>query len=340
MKLETMWEVATSGRVRALSGMLGLAAPFYRVQFLVTAARAGLLRLLAAEPRDAAAIARTLEIAEGDTAALEAWLEVGVSVGDLELSGGRYALDGALAKALARPENDDLLAMMEEVQSLHARLVSDTPALLRKGEKLTLKDQDGEVIARSSRLLEPLVREAVAMVIPEKGPLRVLEVGCGSGVYLRHMHERNPEATIVGRELQPEVAEAARRNLAAWGVSGRVTVETGDVRTRDAGDAFDVVTLHNNIYYFEEANRPAVLRDIARHLAPGGSMLLTTACRGGSPGVAVLSLWGAMTAGCGRLPAPEELRAQMREAGLDPVTARNIGAPLESFWAFVGKKAG
>ena len=340
MKLETMWEVATSGRVRALSGMLGLAAPFYRVHFLVAAARAGVLRLLASEPRGAKALARAMELADADAVALEAWLEVGLSLGDLELSEGLYSLDGVLAKALARPENDDLLAMMEEIQALHARLVGETPALLKRGERLSLKDQDGEVIARSSRLLEPFVREAIAMVIPETGPLRVLEVGCGSGTYLRHMHDRSPEATIVGRELQPDVAEAARRNLASWGVSGRVTVETGDVRTREAGEPFDVVTLHNNIYYFEEAVRPAVLRDVAKHLAKGGTMLLTTACRGGSPGVAVLSLWGAMTADCGRLPSAEELTAQMREAGLESVTARNIGAPLESFWAIVGKKAG
>jgi len=338
MKLETMWEMATSGRVRALSGMLALSAPFYRVHFLVAAAKARVLTLLGAEPRSAAELARAMDLPEADVSALTAWLEVGLSLGDLEFVDGKYSLDGPLAKALARPENDDLLAMMEEVQALHARLVGETPALLAKGERLSLRDQDGEVIARSSRLLEPLVREAIAMVVPERGPLRVLEVGCGSGTYLRHMHERNPEATIVGRELQPDVADAARENLSKWGVTARVTVETGDVRERPAGETFDVVTLHNNIYYFEEAARPGVLRDVAKHLAPGGSMLLTTACRGGSPGVAVLSLWGAMTRGCGRLPTAPELTGQMREAGLEAVTARHVGAPLESFWAFVGKK--
>jgi hypothetical protein len=42
-----------------------------------------------------------------------------------------------------------------------------------------------------------------------------------------------------------------------------------------------------------------------------------------------------MTAGCGRLPEPTELVAQLEAAGFSGVTARSL-IPGESFYAFVG----
>lgn len=337
MKLETLWTVATSGRVRAMGSVLGLANAHYRLVFLVAAAKAGLLRLLAAEPRSSAAAAEAQGLPENARTAFAAWLDVGVALGELSLDGDRLALASPLARALAVPENDDLLAMMDELQSLHTRLARDTPVLLARGERLTLDDQDGEVIARSSRLLEPFVEEAIALAVPKQGACRVLEVGCGSGVYLRFMAERNPQLTARGVELQPKVAEAAAKNLAAWGVEGRVSVAAGDVRGLAPDERYDVVTLHNNIYYFEEAARTEVLRGLLARLVPGGTLLVTTACRGGSAAIAMLNLWGAMTQGCGRLPTSEELSAQLRDAGAVEVRAHHVGAPVQSFWAFTAK---
>jgi SAM-dependent methyltransferase len=143
----------------------------------------------------------------------------------------------------------------------------------------------------------------------------------------------------VGLELQPDVACQARANLEAWGVSDRVRIETQDLRDRPAEPAFDLVTLHNNIYYFPVPERVTVLRHAASFLVPGGKLLVTTTCRGGSPSGAVLDLWGEMTEGCGGLPEPGALCGQMREAGLAMVTSRNVGAPLERFFSFVGSRA-
>ena len=79
--------------------------------------------------------------------------------------------------------------------------------------------------------------------------MRLLEVGCGSGTYIRYATDRNSELTALGLELQPQVADMARRNLAAWGLSDRAEIETGDIRERKPTPVFDLVTLHNNLYY-------------------------------------------------------------------------------------------
>jgi SAM-dependent methyltransferase len=149
--------------------------------------------------------------------------------------------------------------------------------------------------------------------------------------------ERNAELSVTGLELQPEVAEQARRNLRSWGADARATVETGDVRTYAFREPFDVVTMHNNIYYFAETEQVAVLRHVRSLLRPDGRLLLTTACRGGSASVMVLSLWGAMTAGCSRVATPEELTARIDDAGFVEVTARNLAAPVDAFYAFTGR---
>jgi SAM-dependent methyltransferase len=77
-----------------------------------------------------------------------------------------------------------------------------------------------------------------------------------------------------------------------------------DVRTRAPHADFDLATLHNNIYYFPVVERVAVLRHVQAFLKPGGRLLVTTVCRGPGVAVDILNLWGAMTSGCGRLPAP------------------------------------
>lgn len=338
MKLSTALSLATGGRMRVMKAVLDVATEATRAHFLVGAARAGVLRALAREPLDERQLASRCEIPAG-SGGLRAWLEVGLGLGELRLQSGRWSLKGRLARALAAERNDDLAAILEEVATLHATLLHETPRRLREARPFTLADQDGALIARSSRVLEPLVSEVVAEHVPPRGPFRLLEVGCGSGVYLRRAAERNPDLTAVGLELQAEVAERARANLAAWGMDGRVRVETQDLRDRSPEPAFDLVTLHNNIYYFPVPERVAVLRHAASFLVPGGKLLLTTVCPGGSPSGAVLNLWGAMTEGCGGLPEPDALCAQLREAGLRAPRCRNVGAPLERFYSFVGTLA-
>jgi SAM-dependent methyltransferase len=338
MKIATALSLVTSGRVRTMKAVLDLAAETTRAHFLVGAARAGVLRALAGGPLDGTDLAERIGAPVG-SAGLRAWLRVGVALGELREEAGRWGLDGRLARALAQERNDDLAAILEEVATLHVRLLHETPTRLREQRPFTLADHDGALVARSSRVLEPLLAEVVAEHVPLQGSFHLLEVGCGSGVYLRHAAERNPELQALGLELQPDVARQARANLESWGVSERVRVETQDLRERPAEPAFDLVTLHNNIYYFPVLERVAVLRHAAGFLVPGGKLLLTTACPGGSPSAAVLDLWGEMTDGCGGLPEPEALRGQLRQAGLAKVSSRNVGSPLERFFSFVGTRA-
>ena len=332
MSLKPFFSLLREGRLTALLGVGAGLKSFYKLTYLAAAGEAGLLNRLAGGPATFDSLAEFCAANGQGIEALEAWLQMGVRLRLLSLGPRGYALRG-LAKALARPENDAALAMVEEVAGLHHKLIAGTLPKIRSRDLWSLADQDGELIARSSRVLEAFQAEVIAHTFPERGTARLLEIGCGSGIYLRYATGRNASLTAVGLELQPEVAEMARKNLRSWGLEGRVKVEDGDFRARIPGELFDIATLYNNIYYFPVEERVALLEHIGRFLRPGGFLLLTTCCQGGSLGTEALNLWGAGTKGAGRLPAELELVDQLRKAGYGRVKTRNM-IPGERFVAF------
>lgn len=335
MKLSTLWSLLRDGRLPLLLKLSRLLNSNYRTNFLSAAASSGLLELLAAGPLPFQEIAAHLAPDPACHDALNAWLEVGIKLGDLQQAEQGYALGSRLAKKLADPKHDYAAAFLEEAVVLHSDLIHRFPVLAKENRRFTLADQDGELIARSSRVIEPLVCEAIDTALPKTGACRLLEVGCGSGVYLKYSLERNPQLIALGIELQPQVAEVARRNLEGWGLKQRADIVTGDIRDKTPRPVFDLATLHNNIYYFPFARRPELLSFLRGFLKPGGRLLLTTGCRGGSVIMELLNLWGAATEGCGKLPTPQEMVQHLRDGGFSGIETRRL-YPFESFYSFQG----
>jgi cyclopropane fatty-acyl-phospholipid synthase-like methyltransferase len=208
---------------------------------------------------------------------------------------------------------------------------------MRLREKRLFKlDTDGELIARSSRILEPYILEIVDSVVPEKGAIHLLEVGCGSGVYIRRACLRNPELQAVGLELQPVVADLARQNIQAWGLAERVRVDRGDIRTYTRPERFDLVTLHNNIYYFPIPERLDLIRRLASFLNPGGKIVVTSACQG-FQSTMMLNLWAEMTEGFGALPEADALWDLISQAGFSSLRKIELFSG-GGFFAFIGSK--
>jgi SAM-dependent methyltransferase len=227
--------------------------------------------------------------------------------------------------------------MFQEVCTLHHDLIVQTPARLRENRPFQFDDTNGQLIARSSRILEPYIFEVVDSVVPEKGAYRLFEVGCGSGVYIQRACQRNPRLYAMGLELQPEVADFARQNMRLWGLSERVTVDTRDIRTYDSPECFDLITLHNNIYYFPVQERLSIIQRLANFLTPGGKIVLTTGCQG-SQSTQLLNLWGEMTEGAGPLPEVDAVCDLLSQAGFH-FLKKIVLLPGGSFYSFTGIKS-
>lgn len=313
-----------------------LLTPYYRVCFLAAAVESGLLRRLADGPATLEQLADERVGDAGLRDGLEAWLDLGSALGLLRRGPAGYALRGRLPRALAEADRDAAAALFEEAGTLDHRWIMEAPARLREGRPFSPADVPGELIARSSRIVEPFVREAVEDAVTARGPVRLLEIGCGSGVHIRHAADRNPELTALGLDLEPAAVALARAHMDASGLATRVRIEEGDVRHQTPTADFDIATLHNNIYYFPVADRVRLLSHVRGFLRPGGRLVVTSSCRGGSPTTEILNVRGALTAGCGRLPGREELVEQLRAAGFSAVRSRRL-IPGERVYAFVAR---
>ncbi|MEV6279619.1 class I SAM-dependent methyltransferase [Nocardia sp. NPDC051832] len=334
MKLTTLTKVATDSRLPLLLSLArSFVTPLYRAAFLTGALSSGVLQRLSGSGADAETLADALGVTD-DRRLLRAWLDVGVRLGELTVDTGTYRLKSRTAKALALPRNDTVAAALEEVVRFHLPVLLNGPAMLQHGQRLTMADQDGAIIARSSQVVQPFVEEAIERAVDPAAPLRLLEIGCGSGDYVRYAATVNPRLTALAVDYQAEVAQEAAANIAGWGLSDRVEVRHADVRELDVEPQFDLITMHNNIYYFPVEERTKLLEQARSLLAPGGRLLLTTSCRGGNLSMEVLSLWFEFADFGGSLPEATELADQMRSAGFGEVEVRRL-IPGEQFCAFV-----
>ena len=101
---------------------------------------------------------------------------------------------------------------------------------------------------------------------------RVVDVHCGGGRWLIAMAQRFPGLELVGVEFEPDSAARARANVAAAGLSDRITIREASV-TKPSGTAdYDLVYFQYALHQLDDA--PAVLRAAWASLHPGGRLLV------------------------------------------------------------------
>jgi SAM-dependent methyltransferase len=125
-------------------------------------------------------------------------------------------------------------------------------------------------------------REQYLDKIAWRGDERVLDVGCGLGLFLIGAAKRLSTGRAVGidkwqqEDLSGNNAAGTLNNALIEGVADKVEVHTGDARTLPFDDAsFNVVlssmALHN---IYNAGERHTAVREIARVLKPGGRVLI------------------------------------------------------------------
>ncbi|GAB2584441.1 class I SAM-dependent methyltransferase [Streptomyces capparidis] len=295
-----------------------------RIHFLHAAAHLGVLAELET-PSSRDALAERLGVTRTEQFGL--MLDLGVSLGELAVGGGRYRLKGRRARALVGANGSVLRALLDEQMGYHASVYEHLPERLRGGELGDYLEATAAVVAESSRVAEPVVASYLSDIVREAGNPRVLDVGCGSGIYLRAA-SRHPAATGAGIDMQPASVELTRKNLERWGIGDRFDVALGDIRDGGKGieGTFDVVFLLNNIYYFSPDEWPDLFGTLRSLLKPGGTLALVSMFRGTSPTALNLDLVLACTKGCYALTTPEKLSAALRRAGFTDVRVDQLVA--------------
>ena len=313
--------------LRATMGILSDSRALSRIRFLRAAERIGLIQKLRT-PGIAEEVARALGVT--DVGLLRELLDVGVAVGELRSHDGRYSLKGSRVRALASEGGEALRGFTGELADYRGDVYRDLPAQLFGGERGHYLEEYDELVARASRLLEPFIARFVREIVTKRAPRTLLEIGCGTGIYVRHAAEACPQLSAVGIDISERVSALAGANFTAWGLANRCTALHADIRQPQLArldGPFDVVTLHNNVYYFSAAERASLFSDLRRRLEPAGRLVVTSIFAGKGLAAAEFDLVLRATAGCWPLPERAELIGEIKRAGFGAIEFHRLATP-------------
>lgn len=149
-------------------------------------------------------------------------------------------------------------------------------------------------------------------------PRSVLDAGCGTGRVAIELARHGIE--VAGVDLDPDLLARARRR------APELTWIEADLATLDLDRRFDVVVMAGNVVPFAvESDRPAVVTSCARHLEPGGRLVLGVHLAAGWPRAEDYDAWAA-AAGLSRRA---RYAGWSREAWPDP--ARGVRSDPASY---------
>lgn len=309
---------------------------FTRIHYLSAALEAGILHSLK-EQMTASELCSRLQIKRPQL--LETFLDLGVALGDLQKDGPYYRIKNHDVDVLTRNDGDALAALIQEYASYHASVYQNLSQVLR-GESLgSYLESYGTLIARSSRAFEPLIGGFVKRTIATHRPNNLLEVGCGSGIYLKYAHEGHPRLIGVAIDLNEDVVDYARRNLQHWGIDEHFHVLCADARALPVEvtrQSYDWISLYQNVYYFSPEERPNLFQQLSNLLAPGGVLAIVSLMRGHTPSVLDFDLILQSTSGCFPLPDLEQTEKELRSSNFKRVTRVRLmpGEPLFALLAY------
>ncbi|MFC1950935.1 class I SAM-dependent methyltransferase [Chloroflexota bacterium] len=321
--LRNLWALLKSFDPLQLLRIIGDWKSMTRVHYLYAAIDSGLLDALPAS-RDE--LISRLDVSRLEM--LDALLNVGLSIKELKVKRNVYSIKGKRSKSMLGRSSDVLRALVEANVTYYASSYRNFNERMRgatKGDELKVS---GDVIARLSELGAPLIRLFVKDLVKGGDVVRILEVGCGEGIYLKAAYDANPNATGIGVDIDPDVVDHAKRNIKNWVISDRFSVICGDIFNPppELSGKYDLITLYNIVYYFDEKMRMALFSLLKEMLARGGALAITSSTY--DPGSDVfsanLNMATSSMQGLSPLPGVDDLMLQLMRVGFGNVKAERI----------------
>jgi SAM-dependent methyltransferase len=101
------------------------------------------------------------------------------------------------------------------------------------------------------------------------GPMRILDIAAGHGLFGIAVAKQNPEAVIVGQDWA-RVLDVAQENARRAGVAERYETLPGSAFDVEFGGPYDAILLTNFLHHFDAPTNVELLKKVRAALKPGG----------------------------------------------------------------------
>lgn len=119
-------------------------------------------------------------------------------------------------------------------------------------------------------MMAPLAAPLGAIVLDgRRGPMRVLDIAAGHGLFGIEIAKQNPQAHVTGLDWAP-VLRVALENARTAGVHDRYDMLPGSAFEVEFGGPYDAVLLTNFLHHFDPETCIGLLTKVRRALTPDG----------------------------------------------------------------------
>jgi len=185
-----------------------------------------------------------------------------------------------------------------------------------------------EFAEKMAPMMGPMAPPLGAIVLEgHAGPMRVLDIAAGHGLFGIEIAKQNKEAHVTGLDWAP-VLRVALKNAERAGVRARYDMLPGSAFEVDFGGPYDAVLLTNFLHHFDKPTCVGLLNKVRKALKPGGRAatleFVPNEDRVSPPMPAGFAMTMLTTTAAGDAYTFNELRAMHEEAGFTGVTEHPI----------------
>jgi len=295
-----------------------------RYHFLYAAVESGLLEALRI-PCSRDDLIKKLDVKKPDI--LDALLKVGISLKELNCKKNFYRIRGKRSLAMLGTYGDALSAVIQANVTYYNNSYRHAAARMKGAALGDDLKWAGDIIARFSKLSDPVIKTFLLDIVPPDPGLRVLDIGCGSGLLLQSIAQINPDFSGLGIDVDGAAARQAMQNIKEWGLIEKYEIIKGDFQDLpDDIPPFDLITLVNVVYYFPVEQRTGIFMKLRSKLAPGGSLVIIMNMQGNDYdfGAANLNMANASIQGVTLLPDQVMLKKQLKESGFSTINVSDL----------------
>ena len=177
-------------------------------------------------------------------------------------------------------------------------------------------------------MMGPMAGPLAAVVLEgHSGPMRVLDIAAGHGLFGIEIAKQNSEAQVTGLDWAP-VLRVALTNARKAGVEERYNMLPGSAFDVDFGGPYDAVLLTNFLHHFDQSTCVGLLQKVRNALKPGGRAatleFVPNEDRVSPPTPAAFSMTMLATTAAGDAYTMSELTAMYEQAGFRGITGHPI----------------